>query len=450
MIGLANPRQLALIALREIYQRDAYTDIALDRVLRQEAVADRNRSLVTELVYGIVRRRRSLDELINQLGKKKAHQQPLDLRIVLQIGLYQLRYLTQIPTSAAVNTSVELIKQNNLSKLAGVVNAILREYIRRQAAGTDPLQLPKDSAQRLGVTHSFPDWLIERWLVELGEAQTEQLCQWFNVPAAIDIRINPLQSTPENLKKAFSSQQIVLDAIPPLPYAVRLRGGAGNIKQLPGFDEGWWTVQDAGAQLVAYLLDPQPQEVIIDACAAPGGKTTQIAELMQDQGLIWACDRHPSRLRKVQENARRLKLNSLKIYTGDSRNYPQFFNTADRVLLDAPCSGLGTLHKRPDIRWQQTPEKIKSLSNLQQELLTQAATWVKPQGVLVYATCTLNREENEQVIQTFLEYHANWQIEPPDSSSFLAAFATPEGWLKIWPHLHWMDGFFMVKLSRQF
>jgi 16S rRNA (cytosine967-C5)-methyltransferase len=195
------------------------------------------------------------------------------------------------------------------------------------------------------------------------------------------------------------------------------------------------------------LLEPQPGEVVIDACAAPGGKTTHIAELMGDNGTVWACDSTASRLKKLQQNAQRLNLTSIKICTGDSRNLPKFTNLADRVLLDAPCSGLGTLHRRADARWRQTPETVGELSTLQGQLLESVATWVKPGGTLVYATCTLHPLENEGVIQPFLDTHPNWQIAPPPPNSPAAAFTTPDGWLKVWPHRHNMDGFFMVRLK---
>ncbi|HEY9599814.1 MAG TPA: methyltransferase domain-containing protein, partial [Cyanophyceae cyanobacterium] len=236
--------------------------------------------------------------------------------------------------------------------------------------------------------------------------------------------------------------------VPNLPQALRVTGGTGAIQNLPGFKEGWWTIQDSSAQLVSYLLDPQAGDTVIDACAAPGGKTTHIAELIGDEGTIWACDRAASRLKKVQQNAQRLQFKSIQTCTGDSRDFPQFQNTSDRVVLDAPCSGLGTLHRRPDIRWRVTPETVQELSVLQAELLEQAATWVKPGGVLVYATCTLHPQENEGIIQPFLERHSNWQIEPPPPNSPAVAFSTPQGWIKVWPHRYQMDGFFMVRLKQ--
>jgi len=446
---MTNPRQLAFIALRDVH-KGAYADVALDRVLQKVNLPDCDRRLVTELIYGSVRRQRTLDTLIDQLAKKKSDQQPQDLRTILHLGFYQLRYQERIPASAAVNTTVQLAKENGFSGLTGFVNGLLRQYIRlAEKIKKDPLQLPENPVERLGILHSFPDWMIQVWLEQLGLAETEQLCEWMNQSPTIDLRINPLCTSIEEVEAALQSADILVRRIPHLPQALRLIGSAGSIQKLPGFREGWWTVQDSSAQLVGHLLDPQPGEVVIDACAAPGGKTTHIAELMADKGKIWACDRTPSRLRKLQENSQRLNLQSIQICTGDSRHFSQFQNTADRVLLDAPCSGLGTMHRHADARWRQTPESVRELSGLQKELLTHTSTFVKAGGVLVYATCTLHPAENEQVISAFLAESPDWEIESPKGLELPdSAYTTPQGWFKVWPHRQDMDGFFMVRLRK--
>lgn len=442
---MSQPRQLALIALQSI-QRGAFADVALDRVLQKAAIAQLDRRLLTELVYGTVRRQRTLDALIDQLGKKDSDQQPPRLRLILHLGLYQLRYLSQIPAAAAVNTTVELAKQNGFAKLAGVVNGLLRQYIRC-SQNSDPLELPTNPASRLGILYSYPDWIIQVWLQQLDVAEVEKLCEYLNQPPVIDLRINPLRTSLEQVEAAMAAAEISTRRVPPLPQGLRLRN-PGSIPALPGFQAGEWTVQDSSAQLVSHLVDPQPGEVIIDACAAPGGKTTHLAELMADQGIIWACDRTASRLQKLQQNLQRLGLHSIHLCLGDSRDLPQFKLQADRVLVDAPCSGLGTLHRHADARWRQSLEKVQALAQLQAELLEQSATWVKPGGSLVYATCTLNPAENEAIIQQFLAQHPVWQLTPPEPDSPAVAFTTPEGWLKIWPHQQLLDGFFMAQLTK--
>ena len=486
---MQNPRQIAFLALREVHRRGAFADVALDRTFRNSQLTDLDRRLVTELVYGSVRRMRAIDFIIDKLATKKSSQQPPELRTILHLGLYQLQYLNNIPPSAAVNTTVQLAKENGFSGLSSFVNGLLRQYIRltlveqasclsindsrqdacstqeqtindsrQDACSTQeqnhhkiaiyelPLKLPENLVQRLGILHSFPDWIVEMWIEQLGETETEQLCQWFNQSPTIDLRINPLKSTIAEIETAFKSQNISVSRIPHLPQALRLNGSSGAIQNLPGYSEGWWTIQDSSAQLVTHLLDPQPGETIIDVCAAPGGKTTHIAELIQDTGTIYACDKTANRLKRLKENADRLQIKSIQIHTGDSRQFPEFIDLADRVLLDAPCSGLGTLHRRADARWHHTPENIQAQSQLQSELLANAATFVKSGGVLVYATCTIHPLENETVIRSFLANNPHWQIEPPTID--LPVKPSPEGWVKVWPHRNQMDGFFMVRLKR--
>ncbi len=449
MASTPNSRQLAFFALKNVYQKKAYTDVALNRVIKSMGksaeISQTDKSFACELVYGIVRRQRTLDALIDLLGRKKAAQQPPDLRIILHLGLYQLRYLDRIPTSAAVNTSVELAKANGIARLSGVVNGLLRGYVR-QAEFSDPLKLPDNPITKLGIQHSFPDWIVETWLEQIPIEEVDRLLAWFNQSPKIDLRVNIRETTIEEVESAFKAANISIDRIPGLPQGLRIES-AGAVTDLPGYKQGWWVIQDSSAQLVTHLLDPQPGETIIDACAAPGGKTTHIAELMGDNGHIIAGDRAAKRLNKVRENAARLQLQSIKIEVGNSCDKSEFANIADRVLLDVPCSGLGTLHKRPDIRWRQTSQAIGKLFKLQRELLEEAATWVKPKGILVYATCTLNILENEKVIQSFLKQHSNWSMQFP-TDGITKSWATPEGWIKVYPHRHDMDGFFMVRLER--
>jgi 16S rRNA (cytosine967-C5)-methyltransferase len=510
---MSSSRQIAYFALRDVH-KGAFVDVAVDRILQKftqkdaqklelsntpkeslasgnaNSISDRDRGLVTELVYGCVRRQRTLDAIIDEIGKKKAHQQPKDLRTILHLGLYQLRYQERIPPSAAVNTTVELAKEFGFAKLTGVVNGMLRQYIRMSEADKEGIfslfssnspsgslvastgETPRSfvdgnrphkllSAQhwthqspieRLGIIHSFPDWIIDVWIQQFGLEETEKLCEWMNQTPTIDLRVNPLRITLEEVEKAFEDAGVKFERLTYLPQALRLVGSSGSIKNLPGFNQGWWTVQDSSAQLVAHLLDPQPGEVIIDVCAAPGGKTTHIAELMQDKGKIWACDKTASRLRKIEENAVRSQLKSIQTLSADSRNLPQFQNTADRVLLDTPCSGLGTLHRHADARWRQTPETVQELATLQQELLSSASKLVKPGGVLVYSTCTLHPAENENVVESFLAANPDWRIEAPSPNSpainYCVNNCNGQGWLKVLPHQHSMDGFFMVRLRK--
>lgn len=439
---MTNARKLAFDALKLINKQQAYADFALDRILKNVTISKSDCSLVTELVYGITRRQRTLDSIIAKITGKPTDKQPPDLRLILQIGIYQICFLDHIPDSAAVNTTVDLAKSIKLSGLSGLVNAVLRKVCREQEQ-----QTLFDNIQDLGTLHSFPDWLVELWIKQFGNEATDKLCQWFNQSPHIDLRVNILKTTTQDLIILFQQANVEVKEIPAIPNALRLSSGVGNIPSLVGFTEGLWTVQDASAQLAALILDPQPLDVVIDACAAPGGKTTHIAELMGDRGMILACDRTESRMKKLQQNCDRLNLSSIQIRIGDSREVIDFENKADRVLLDVPCSGLGTLHRHADARWRQTPDEPAKLAILQTELLNQAQTWVKAGGILVYSTCTIHPAENEEVIEKFLSTHPHWQLVAPNlPKEFMIKPERP--WLKILPHKHNMDGFFIAKLQK--
>jgi 16S rRNA (cytosine967-C5)-methyltransferase len=459
-----NARQLAFDALQQV-RKGQFADEVLAQKLLIDGLNRSDRHLITELVYGVIRRQRTLDALIDALTTKKSTQQPPNLQTILRLGIYQLSFLTQIPSSAAVNTAVELAKHNGLGKLSGVVNGVLRRFLRLIAADrcikkTGDLpdvirifaaldqSLPESITQRLGVIYSIPDWIVEIWSSQLAQDDVVRLCAWMNQVPTIDLRINRMRSSVANVEAKLRDFGIKSSHVPGVPDALRFVDRPGQIQQLPGFDEGYWTVQDSSAQLVSHLLDPQPEERVIDACAAPGGKTTHIAELMGDRGEVWACDRNLSRLQRVKENSERLRLHSIRILAEDSRNIHQFREQADRVLVDAPCSGLGTLHRHVDARWRQTPETVETLAKLQNQLLNQAASWVKPLGFLVYSTCTLHPAENEAIMQKFLAQQPEWKISPPSSTNPASKFADRFGLIKIWPHQHSMDGFFMVRLQR--
>ncbi|WPF88541.1 16S rRNA (cytosine(967)-C(5))-methyltransferase [Cyanobacterium aponinum AL20118] len=449
-----NPRQVAFQALEDIYQNHAYTDIALDRALKNNSLSRsglhsksfQDRALVSELVYGIVRRKRTLDSIINQFASKKASQQPLKLRIILQLGLYQIRYLDKIPASAAVNTSVELAKKNGLSKISGVVNGILRSYLRQSADG-DPLILPSDKIAYLGVKYSFPDWIVKLFIDQFSYQKTETFLDWFNNTHHIDLRTNIIKINRENLQNKLLENNIETFLLKEA-QGLRLSKAVGNIGNLEEFKQGLFTIQDASAQLVTHLLNPQAGETIIDACAAPGGKTTHIAELMGDKGKVIAIDTYAKRLEKIKENATRLGLTCIEVKEGDSSELTEWENQADRVLVDVPCSGLGTLHTNPDIRWRKKPEEIEKLTRLQQKILTNASKWVKNGGILVYATCTLNQKENENIVTEFLANHPQWQLDTKNNN-FLDNYSLPsKGMIKIFPPDDNMDGFFIAKLIK--
>jgi len=418
-----------LAVLQQVERQGAYADVALDRVLGQQAWMAPQRAFITEVALGIVRRRRTLDAWLSHFCPKGV---PPDIRHLVHLGMYQIAFLDRVPAAAAVHSTVELVKAGPRAGLAGLVNGVLRSFLR---ADREAL------LNTLGDRHGYPDWLLALWEAEWGDP--EPFCQWFNQPPALDLRVNPLKTNRETLAQRLQAVGLSPEFLPDTPHGLRLRGPSGAIPQLPGFAEGEWSVQDAAAQWAVPLLDPQPGETILDACAAPGGKTTHLAEYTGDRATIWACDVHPHRLKAVTANARRLGLHSIQGRAGDSRQFRDWEAIADRVLLDVPCSGLGTLHHHADARWRMTPAQWPGLIQLQQELLQAAAVWVKPGGVLLYVTCTLHRAENEAVVHHFLQTHPHWQ------GVSLKNFpeVTPEGFGYTSPRGD-RSGFFFAQLQR--
>jgi 16S rRNA (cytosine967-C5)-methyltransferase len=252
----------------------------------------------------------------------------------------------------------------------------------------------------------------------------------------------------EALERSLERLDIVVSRIEGVPGGLRLSHSPCAIQELPGFATGEWMVQDASAQLVGFLVDPQPGEVVADVCAAPGGKSVHLAELMDDRGRVIAVDKTASRLKKIGQNCDRLGIQSIEIREGDAREIREFDGLCDRVLVDAPCSGLGTLNRHADARWRQSPESIVGLAVLQGEILAAAARWVKPGGRLVYSTCTLHPLENEGVVRAFLQAHPGWAIDGVEATNPVFPLVLPEGWVRVLPHQQDMDGFFMVRLRK--
>ena len=424
-IGLA-PRQLAWQVLLAV-GAGAYADVALERELQRHPLEGADRALATELAYGAIRQRRLLDAWLDALGKVPAARQPPKLRWLLHLGLYQLLFSSRVPASAAVSTTVELAKRGGLGRLAPVANGLLRACGRQRAgAGPEPWDglgpLPADPGAALGLRHSLPPWLAElvlAWCPPTADAagaapspDAEMFCRACNQPPALDLRVNPLRITPAALLAAFTAAGIEASPLPELPGGLTLLGRSGDLRALPGYVEGHWCVQDRAAQAVGRLLDPQPGERILDACAAPGGKSTHLAELMGDQGEVWAVDRSEGRLRRVGVNAARLGLQSIHTLAADAAELlarkPEWGGWFDRILLDAPCSGLGTLARHADARWRLGPEAIRELVVLQRQLLESLLPLLKPAGQLVYATCTVHPAENGELIEAFLADHPGW------------------------------------------
>ena len=416
-----SPRALASQILIQCEKSRSYANLALDAALKREALAGADAALCAALVYGVIERRRTLDYQLETLLEKPLSQLPAEVRALLRMGLYQLFYMDRIPAHAAIHESVELAKASQKSRhLAGLSNAVLR---KAQARG---LVLPGgDDDYALSIRYSCPEWLVQLWRESYPGDYIQLLEHSFDQDHCPTIRVNTLKISSQWLMECLWAQPVE-----GLPDALRLPGG--DVAIFPGFDDGLFHVQDAAAQLCCLALDPRPGDTVLDLCAAPGGKSFTCAQLMQDRGKVIALDLHANRVKLIEQGAARLGLSCIEALQGDARQaeflYPKI---ADRVLCDVPCSGLGILRKKPDIREKMRAE-LDKLPEMQYAILCAGMRALKPGGVLVYATCTLNPAENEGVCLRFLAEHPDVRAEP---------FRT------LMPHIDGTDGFFLARFT---
>lgn len=442
-------RQLAAEILTKVDTRKAYADILLDSAIASTPLDERDRALLTEIVYGTLRWRGNLDARLDpHLHRSLADTDPL-IRNLLRLSLYQLLFLDKVPDYAAVNDAVEAAKNLKTSKAAGFVNGVLRNVLRQKNAVTAP-GMSTGASSALAATYSHPQWLVDKWLDYFGNDEAIALMRSCNEQAPLVIRVNNTRCLRDDLVRTFAGSGIAAMPTPHSAAGISLES-APPVERIPGFAEGFFQVQGESSQLVSVLLGPQANERILDACAAPGGKATHIAELMQDRGTVIALDKSAGGLRKIGENAARLRLRSIQTLFGDAGiGLPDpFAESYDRILVDAPCSGFGTLRSHPEIKWQRDQKDVKRISQLQQKILNNVCDYLKSGGVLVYSTCTLMREENEDVVQEFLASHAGFALE--DAAAYLPETAktlVKDKFFLSLPHRDNTDGFFAARLRK--
>ncbi|MGE5485049.1 MAG: 16S rRNA (cytosine(967)-C(5))-methyltransferase RsmB [Ignavibacteriales bacterium] len=435
-------RDVALEVLRRVEERDAYADISLDSFLQRHRLSGPDRALATELVYGVCRRRNTLDWVIEKASSRPVGEMTGDVRNALRMGVYQLMYLDRIPAHAAVNESVEAVKSRGRPGAARFTNAVLRNVA---AKPPEP-----DREGSLAIRYSHPEWLVEHFASELGLEAAQRLMDADNRTPPYTVRVNALKAGVGEVECILRERGVAAAGCRFVPEGLWLPEGPGDAG-VEAHRRGLVQAQDEGSMLVSRVLAPEPGEFVIDACAAPGGKTTHIAQLMGNRGRIVAADIHPSRLGLVRKVCGRLGVTIVEDMVCDSRSLrDRMEGLADRVLVDAPCSGLGTLRRRPDARWRKDAMDARRLSVLQVEILLSAADCLRPGGCLVYSTCTIGREENQDVVRRFLE--ARDDFFPDDIRSCLPESlrgdASGEGYIQLLPHVHGTDGFFICRMRR--
>lgn len=444
-------REVALDVLTAVEQDKAYSNLLLNQALQKHHLERADAGLATEIVYGTIQRLNTIDYYLGTLVSKGLGKLQPWVRSLLRLSFYQLHYLDRVPDHAVVSEAVNIAKRRGHSGIFGMVNAVLRNAIRRKDQWQLPQELPL--AERIALQHSHPIWLVERWLRQLGAERTERICEANNVPPHVSIRTNPLKNSREELLRLLEESGHVDAAPSPLAPAGVIVNGGGNMALTPGYAEGLFTIQDESSMLVAEALAPAAGMTVLDCCAAPGGKTTHIAELMGDEGVINACDIHEHKKQLIDAAATRLNLSSIRTMVADARELSKEFDAEsfDRILLDAPCSGFGVIRRKPDLKWVKSEAEIKAIIKIQRELLEEVNTLLRPGGTLIYSTCTIEKEENEGNVMNFLQKHPEFELAPIVITGLPATLAesAQAGMLQIDPDEFHSDGFFIAKLRKK-
>ncbi|MBO8167839.1 MAG: 16S rRNA (cytosine(967)-C(5))-methyltransferase RsmB [Thermoanaerobacteraceae bacterium] len=452
MVEHKSARQVAFEILERIEYHGAYANIAVNQALRG-AVTKQDRAFITELVYGTVRMRLALKWVLEKFLVKPWHKLDPEIRLILMLGAYQLLYMDKVPARAAVNEMVNLAKKVSNRGAAGFVNGVLRNVIRN----LDQISWPckeRDPVAYLSVVYSHPRWLVERWLERFGFEETEALCRYNNSPAPTTARVNTLKTTGAALIQQLAEEDVETSPGKLMPEAVVIKSEK-PLAELAAYKQGMFTLQDESSMLPARVLAARPGSLVVDGCAAPGGKATHIAQLMNNEGRIIACDVHEHKISLIKQNKERLGCSIIQERMLDARELGRVYRQqVDYLLLDVPCTGLGVLSRRADARWRKNREDIKEMTRLQWEILTKAVPCLKPNGVLVYSTCTLTQEENEDMISAFLKQFPEFVMDdltPYIPFKLLDKDITTarNGYLQLLPQHYGVDGFFVARIKRR-
>ncbi|MFA1781412.1 16S rRNA (cytosine(967)-C(5))-methyltransferase RsmB [Bacillus velezensis] len=442
-----NVRELALEALEKLEQNQAYSNLLLTSVIKTNTLSDQDRGLLTELVYGTLQNKIALDYMLKPFIRKPNKVKRWVIQL-LRLSAYQMEYLEKIPDRAAIHEAVEIAKKRGHKGIASFVNGILRSLQREGAPSFAEIE---DPVLRLSTETSHPEWLVKEWVEAYGFEAAEQICRIHLIPPKQTLRVNHIKSDRETVLNEMENAGLEAEAGDLSPDAIKLL--KGSIANTSFFQNGRVSIQDESSMLVARALDPKPGETVLDACAAPGGKSAHIAELMENEGSLTSLDLHRHKVKLIKEGAERLGLTIIDAQTMDARKAGEAFGAErfDRVLVDAPCSGFGVIRRKPDMKYTKTPEDSRRLSEIQLGILREIAPLVKKGGTLVYSTCTMDRTENEEVMHAFIQEHPEFE---PDLSleKRLPEKARPfvqDGSLQILPHYFGTDGFFISSMRKK-
>ena len=443
---MPSPRNIAFNVLLKIEQDNAYSNIALNNAIRENRLNGLDSSFVSALVYGVLERQITLDYIIRQYSKIPIRKIETKTKIILRLGILQLLFMDKVPESAAVNESVNLAKKHKLQKSSGFINGILRSITRAEVKYTLPDE--KDKVRYYAIKYSAPQELTKLWLESYGEENTAELLKALNGRPKICARVNTLRTNKKALIEELAKHNVSAEEIPFLENAITLEN-TGSIERLQSYKKGLFHIQDASSQLCVDLLSPKPREIMLDVCSAPGGKSFTSAQYMSDRGKIFSCDLYDHKLKLIKDNARRLGINSIVTLKRDGASSEVPLPIADKILCDVPCSGLGILSRKPEIRYKDNLI-TDDLPELQYKILCKSAEYLANGGRLIYSTCTLNPEENNKNAKRFLDEHPDFygvKIKLPETIK--RAFEEKDYELTLMPHTAGTDGFYIAVFGKK-
>ncbi|NLG82036.1 MAG: 16S rRNA (cytosine(967)-C(5))-methyltransferase RsmB [Bacilli bacterium] len=431
---MASVRKIALEIINQVLLEDAYSNLLLNEVINSKQLKEVDKGLLTELVYGTITYALTLDYYLSKYISK--HKVDDVIRNILRMAIYQIVYLDRIPNHAVVNEAVKLAKEYK-SEATAFVNGVLRNFLRDVKPD---LNLINDEIERLAITTSHPLWLVKMWVKQFSLEKAQKVCYLNNTKPHQYIRLNLFKDTRDNIMRRLNELGIKYETTH-LNEALRIIDD--NIANTYLYKEGFVYIQDLSSMHVAHILNPQPSDCVIDVCAAPGGKSTHCAELMQNKGEVYACDIHEHKINLINEHKERLGLSCIKPTLCDARKLTEVFEpqSFDRVLVDAPCSGFGVIRRKPEIKYNKKPSDIDTIVVLQKEIIDEAIKLVKPGGTLVYSTCTLNKKENEKMVEYILNKYQDFKLnkEPFEKLGFNC-----EGYLQLIDQINDADIFFIA------
>lgn len=439
-------REKALQLLIHMEESNGYSHLLIHQAIKEEHYEPRDNALLTHLVYGTVTYQKTLIYYVSPFIKKTP--EPW-VHLLLQLSVYQMIYLDKVPDHAIINEAVKLAKKRGNRGISGFVNGVLRSVQRKGVAKTADIQ---DDVERLAVETSHPEWLVTYWLSRFSQDTVYKMCQANNRIPDVSLRTNTLKTDRLSLQTTLAREGVTTEQGSLVPESLVVK--SGQAQHTPSFQNGWFAIQDESSMLPAYALDIQEHMQVLDCCAAPGGKTTHIAQMLHQTGQVTALDIYEHKVRALQEETQRLGLTNVTARQLDSLQAQEHFadQQFDRLLLDAPCSGLGVIRHKPDLKWQKSSNTMKELATYQSALLDSVAPLLKKGGLLVYSTCTVTPEENEEVISHFLKRHSNYSRDMRIYDwmpAQLQPYLRPEtGYIKMLPHMFQTDGFFIALLRR--